>query len=251
VRFIGCVGDDAFGHALRDNLVREGIGCEHLKFGDRGSGTAVILLNTTDAQNAIMVGPGANDQVTLPASDELFDWADILMLQLETPVVVNVEATRRARAHGVKVVLDPAPAASDLPEELLCGVDLLSPNESELATLSGQAVKNVDDAIGAAERLMKRGVGELVVKLGDKGALWVTESRREHFPSTPVQPVDTTAAGDAFTGALSVGLADGIGTADAIRRACLAGALACTKLGAQPSLPTREEVDAFGAGQRP
>jgi ribokinase len=247
VRFIGCVGDDAFGRTLRNGLIDEGIDCEHLGISTRGSGTAVILLNRADAQNAIMVGPGANHELTLPGDDALFRWADILMLQLETPIGVNIEAVRRARACGLKVILDHAPATSDLPNELLYGVDILSPNENELATLAGRPVSGIEDAIAAADVLYERGVNELVVKLGDKGALRYTGTGHEHFQSTPVKPVDTTAAGDAFTGALAVSIADGDSMPDAIRLACLAGALACTKLGAQPSLPTRAQVQAYAA----
>ena len=244
VRFIGCVGNDPFGQALHDGLVSEGINCEYLHRSDRGSGTAVILLNTMDAQNAIMVGPGANKDISLPETEEPFVWADLMMLQLETPIGINLWAVKRARAQGVKVVLDPAPAAADLPDELLCGVDILSPNESELATLTGMRVGSVDDAARACACLIEKGVREIVVKLGVKGALWFNESRRTHFPAIPVQAIDTTAAGDAFTGALSAALADGLGMHTSIERACVAGALACTRIGAQPSLPTLERVEA-------
>ena len=244
VRFIGCVGNDPFGQALRDGLLSEGINCEHLQRSERGSGTAVILLNTTDAQNAIMVGPGANEDVALPDSDEPFEWADILMLQLETPIDINLQAVKRARAKSVKIVLDPAPAVADLPEALLCGVDILSPNESELATLTGMRVGSLDDAAGACACLAGKGVREIVVKMGAKGALWFNAGGPTHFPSVAVQAVDTTAAGDAFTGALSAALADGLNMRSAIERACIAGALTCTRIGAQPSLPTLDRIEA-------
>ncbi|MCC6683311.1 MAG: ribokinase [Phycisphaeraceae bacterium] len=247
VRFIGCVGPDAFGNSIRKALTAEGIDCDHLRTGSRGTGTAVILLEKQSAQNAIMVGPGANHQITLPASDELFQWADVMMLQLDTPVEVNTEAARRARLAGVRVILDPAPAADNLPDELLLNCDIVSPNETELATLSGKPVNNLDEAIAAAAALLERGLHELVVKMGDKGALWMTRQGRQFVPSVKVEPVDTTAAGDAFTGALAVALGDGRDMIDAIRWARLAGALACTKMGAQPSLPSQAEVEAFAA----
>ncbi len=247
VRFVGCVGDDPFGHAIRDGLVKEGIDCDHLTTADRGRGTAVILLNETNAQNSILVGPGANFQITLPEDDSMFEWADAMMLQLETPIDINLEAARRARACGVKVILDPAPASKDLPNELLALADIVSPNETELAILSGQHVLEAEDAISASQSLKSQGVSEMVVKLGSRGALWVERDSHLHVPSVPVHAVDTTAAGDTFTAALCVGLADGLEMPDAIQRACIAGALDCTHVGAQPSVPTTAEVDAFAA----
>jgi ribokinase len=247
VRFIGCVGDDAFGRTLRDSLTHEGIDCEHLRTGKRGSGTAVILLDQNTGQNAIMVGPGTNYELTLPRDDTPFQWADIMMLQLETPVAINIEAVRRARAHGVRVVLDPAPAVDDLPEELLTLADIVSPNESELATLTGRRLDGIDDALSAARSLLHRGVKELVVKLGERGALRVNHETRQHFEPVKIKPVDTTAAGDAFTAAMCVALADGFDLGYAIQQGCVAGALACTRLGAQPSLPTRQQVSDFAA----
>ena len=248
VRFVGCVGDDPFGHAIREGLIKEGIDCDHLTTADRGSGTAVILLNMTNAQNSILVGPGANFQITLPENDSLFKWADAMMLQLETPIDIDLEAAKRARAYGVTTILDPAPAVAGLPDELLALVDIVSPNESELATLTCCSLSgDLDEFVSAGRLLLKRGIKELVVKLGSRGALWVTGDSHLHVPSVPVHAVDTTAAGDTFTAALCVGLAEGLAMPEAIRRACIAGALACTRVGAQPSVPTTAEVDAFAA----
>lgn len=245
VRFVGCVGDDPFGKTLRQGLIDEGIGCEHLTTGDRGSGTAVILLNQNDGQNSILVGPGTNDQVTLPDDDDLFQWADSLMLQLETPVEINIHAAKRANAHGTRVILDPAPAVDNLPDELLRLVDIVSPNESELSTMTGRRIDSIDDAVDAARSLLKRGVKELVVKLGERGALWVTPTSHAHVPAVAVDVADTTAAGDAFTAALCVALADGAGMEPAMAKGCLAGALTCTRIGAQPSLPTRSQLQLY------
>ncbi len=248
VKFVGCVGEDAFGGSIRQGLLDEGINCDHLTTGDRGSGTAVILLNESDGQNSILVGPGTNYQIVLPDDDAMFEWADSVMLQLETPIAVNYEAALRARSHGVTTILDPAPAVAGLPDELLALVDIVSPNESELATLTGCSLSgDLDEFVGAGRLLLKRGVKELVIKLGSRGALWVTGDSHLHVPSVPVHAVDTTAAGDTFTAALCVGLADGLAMPGAIRRACIAGALVCTRVGAQPSVPTTAEVDAFAA----
>ncbi len=245
VRFVGCVGDDPFGETIRRGLTDEGIGCDHLTTGDRGSGTAVILLNQTNGQNSILVGPGTNYQVTLPDNDDLFKWADSMMLQLETPVELNIQAARRASAHGTRVILDPAPAVDNLPDELLSLVDIVSPNESELSTMTGRGIDSIDDAIDAARGLLKRGVKELVVKLGEKGALWVTPKSHTHVPAVAVDVADTTAAGDAFTAALCVALANGDPMEQAMAEGCLAGALTCTRIGAQTSLPTQSQLQLY------
>lgn len=245
VRMVGCVGNDAFGTQLRSSLEAEGIDCDAVRVSERGTGAAIILLDHDTGQNSIMVGPGANDEVTLPDNDELFEWADIVMLQLETPLKLNIEATRRASAAGVPVILDPAPAVADLPDELIRSVTIISPNESELAVLTGMPVDTVAQAVEAARALMARRVETVVVKLGERGALWVTRGEVHHVPAVPIRAVDTTAAGDAFTGALAVSLAEGMDKRDALERACLVGALTCTRLGAQPSIPTLHDLAEF------
>lgn len=245
VRMVGCVGDDAFGRQLRESLETDGIDCAAVAVSKRGTGTAVILLDRVSGQNAIMVGPGANDEVALPADDALFVWADMIMLQLETPLELNLEAARRAAKAGTPVVLDPAPAIADLPDELLQLVTYISPNESELALLTGMPVVTIDDAVSAARSLLDRGAKTVVVKLGEKGALWVTDHEQHHVPALSVKAVDTTAAGDAFTGALAVGLAEGLDKLAALQRACRVGAITCTRLGAQPSIPGLDALMAF------
>ncbi len=245
VRFIGAVGDDAFGAAIRQGLEADGIDCGLLKTVAGGSGTAIILLDQNSGQNSILVGPAANARLSLPEDDAAFAWADALMLQLETPVEVNVEAARRARKHGVLVVLDPAPALADLPEALLQLPDVISPNETELEILTGQPVRSTAAAEAGAYALMERGAREVVVKLGEQGSLWVGRHGAEFYPAYKVQVVDTTAAGDAFTGAFTLGLAEKRERPAVMRRALAAGALACTVLGAQPSLPTSAAVTEF------
>lgn len=245
VRMVGCVGDDAFGRQLRESLESDGIDCATIQTSRRGTGTAVILLDRTTGQNAIMVGPGANDEVVLPDNDELFAWADTVMLQLETPLELNIEAARRATEAGVPVILDPAPALADLPDELLRSVDIVSPNETELALLTGMPVNTIDEAVAATRTLLGRGAKTVVVKLAEKGTLWVTGDKQRHIPAVAVKTVDTTAAGDAFTGALAVGLAEGMDNVAALERACRVGALTCTRVGAQPSIPNLQELAKF------
>jgi ribokinase len=245
VRMVGCVGDDAFGTQRQSSLKAEGIDCGAVRVSERSTGTAIILLNHDTGQNSIMVGPGANDEVTLPENDELFEWADMVMLQLETPLALNIEVARRASEAGVPVILDPAPAVADLPDELIRAVTIVSPNESELAVLTGMPVDTDDQAVEAARSLIARGAETVVVKLGERGALWVTPDEVRHVPAVPIRAVDTTAAGDAFTGALAVGLAEGLDKMEALERACRVGALTCTRLGAQPSIPTLQDLAEF------
>ncbi len=250
VRFIGCVGDDAFGKQLRSSLEDDHIDCRLIRTSTRGTGTAVILLDRATGQNAIMVGPGANDEVVLPKNDEVFKWADIVLLQLETPLSVNIEAAVRAREFDLPVILDPAPAQADLPDALLKSVTITSPNESELSMLTGKRVDSIDAAEAAARLLLDRGCQQIVVKLGEKGALWVTQEHAHHVAAPVIEAIDTTAAGDAFTGTLGVGLAAGLDMPTAMNRACHVGALTCTQLGAQPSIPDLKALTRFKEAMR-
>jgi ribokinase len=244
VRFIGAVGDDAFGETIRANLERNRIDCALLARLEGGSGTAVILLDRDSGENSILVGPGANARFELPAEEEPFAWADAVMLQLETPLEINREAARRGRAAGARVILDPAPARDDLPDSFLADCHIVSPNETELEILAGtRPGSDLADVEKGARRLMDRGAGEVVVKLGSRGALYVHSGGALHLPAPAVDAADTTAAGDAFTGALAFGLVEGRGREGALKLAVRAGALACTKSGAQPSLPGREEIE--------
>ncbi len=155
-----------------------------------------------------------------------------------------------ARAQGVRSVLDAGAATRAAADVGLPGlVDLISPNEAEAEALTGIGVADAEDARRAAAALRDMGARDVVVKLGEKGAYWLGESGEGHFPAFPVDPVDTTAAGDAFTACLTVGLAEGLATPEAIRRANAAGAAACLALGAQPSMPTSKSVQAFLAGR--
>lgn len=243
VRFVGCVGDDAFGGQLLSALQDDGIDTQGVAVSSGSTGTAVILLDQVSGQNSILVGPGANAQIEAPDDPEWYAWGDILMLQLEIPVVTALKAAQRARRQGVRVLLDPAPASSDLPAELLNAVDILVPNETELATLTGLPVESLEQITAAARSLIAdSNVTELVVTLGSRGVLWVNAETTQHIEAIPVEVVDSTAAGDTFAGALAVSLASGMSLPDALLFATTAGSLACTRLGAQSSIPARREV---------
>ncbi len=251
VTMVGRVGRDTFGEELRATLTRDGVDVRFVRVDDeQASGVALIALDA-NGQNNIIVASGANMHVKpadVEAADEWIRRSQILLLQLEIPLEANLRAVELARAAGVPVVLNPAPARA-LPRELLSQVDYLIPNESEASLLSGVHVHDLDSARQAAQALRQREAGTVIVTLGEKGALLVHADSARHAPGFAVDVVDTTAAGDAFIAGFAVAMTQGKSLEDAVRFANAAGALATTRLGAQPSLPTLAEVQALlGAG---
>jgi len=246
---VGRLGNDDFGRALRAGLQAEGVDVSGVR-ADLGaaSGVALILLEPSGGNRIIVIG-GANlrvDDEDVGVARKLLQKADALLVQLEIPLAAVEAIARAARERAVMTVLDagaatPAAARADL----LGLMDVVSPNEIEAEALTGIRVQDERDARRAAERLRGRGARDVVVKLGAHGAYWLGSGGEGLFPAFEIQPVDTTAAGDAFTAALTVGLASGLTMPEAIRRANAAGALACLKLGAQPSMPTAAAVDEF------
>lgn len=247
VRFIACVGDDASAAAIRAGLDAEGIGIGGLiATRDAATGTALIVVDAR-GRNQIAVAPGANRR--LPPSaverrDEDFAWAEVVLCQLETPVETVIRSLEIARAHRKLAILNPAPAR-DLDPRIWSLLDYVTPNEGEAERLSGLRVDGLAAAREAGHALLARGAGTVVVTLGEQGALACVPGRDLHVPAFPVTAVDTTAAGDAFNGALAVALAEGAAGPAALRFASAAAALACTRRGARPSLPSRAEVDAL------
>jgi ribokinase len=242
VRLIACVGDDAAGREVRTALAGEGIGVDGVVTTHAAAtGTALISVDT-QGRNQISVAPGANrllsvEQVQARAGD--FAWAQVVVCQLETPLPTVRWVLAEARRRGVASIVNPAPVPA-APLDFFALVDYLTPNAGEAARLSGAAA---NDAALAAERLAGRGVATVVVTLGEAGALAWHAGRATRVPGFTVQVVDTTAAGDAFNGALAVAVAEGRPLEDALRFANAAGALACTRRGAQPSLPARADVE--------
>jgi ribokinase len=247
VRMVGCVGEDDAGDDLRDALAVEGIEVEALvTVPDAATGTALILVDQ-DGRNQIGVASGANHRLTsdmVRRQEATIAWAQVLLCQLETPLPAVQCALELARDHGVTTVLNPAPA-QPLGNDMLALVDYLTPNEVEAAMLSGIEVRDLASARGAGERLVARGVRRVVITLGENGALACDGAEALHFPAFPVRAIDTTAAGDAFNGALAVGLAAEGTIEQAIPLAAAAAALTCTKRGAQSSLPGRADVERF------
>lgn len=241
---IGRVGDDIFGSKLIDHLKKEGVHVEGVSItSNTPSGVAVIALSES-GENAIIVIPGANGTV---GADDLnylrshLHEARVLLLQLEIPMSAVLEAARLARAQGVTVILDPAPA-QPLPEELYHLVDIITPNTSEASSLVGFPVRTAGDAHQAAQVLRQHGVSSVVVKMGGEGAYSLTDQGGKYWTPYPVKVVDTVAAGDAFNGALAASLSAGLPLMEAINWGMAAGALAVTKPGAQEAMPYREEV---------
>jgi ribokinase len=241
---IGCVGDDPFGRALADSLAESGVALRHVAFcPDVSTGTATIIVEE-DGENRIIIVPGANGKMSAARIDGLADaiaGAKIAVLQHEVPLEVNTRVVEIAHESAVRVMLNPAPAYP-LPDRLLRMVDLLVVNEIEARALADHAVDGVESALEAAVKLHERGAGTIIVTLGAQGAVVLSERGRFHVPALPVEVVDSTAAGDSFVGGLAAALVRGDDLEKAVTYAVAAGGLAVTRLGAQPSIPTHEDV---------
>lgn len=243
VALIGCVGDDAFGAALRGSVGAAGVATKAIRTVPGATGVALIGVEA-GGQNSIIIAPGANAALSpadIEAEAATLRGAGTLLLQLESPLATVTRAAGIAAGAGARVILNPAPALNgSLPTDLLRYVNILVPNETEAAALTGAGAPRA-----AAEALRGWGIPTVIVTLGEQGALVATEEGIEQIPSFAISPVDTTAAGDAFVGALAVALAEGQPLAAAVRFASGAGALAATRPGAQPSLPIRADLDRF------
>jgi ribokinase len=255
VSMLGRVGKDKFGDFLLDNLKSNQVDSKLVQREAASTGTAIIVVDS-NGQNSIVLSPGANGKVS-PADVEKdsFLHHDLLLLQLEIPTPTVLSAAQRANQNNVRIILNPAPA-KPLPDELIALADFLIPNETELSLLTGMDVNDIHSAEEAARLLLQRGVKNVIVTLGSKGALAVSDKQVTHIQTYPVNVVDTTAAGDAFIGGFATKLVESASRhvnpqeqtsalQNAVRYGCACGALATTKFGAQPSLPTREEVENF------
>jgi ribokinase len=249
VSMIGRVGDDSFGVSLRKNLSAAGVETDHVSDTPGvSSGVALIGVEQSGA-NSITVVPAANGRLTaadVSACEKLIATANALIVQLETPIETVAAAIQIAKQNGVLTVLDPAPAPSEsLPQELMV-VDILSPNQSEAEALTGIAVIDWESAKRAAQAMINQGANDIVLKMGALGALvYSRDGSMYQVSARRAEIVDTTAAGDAFTAALTVALCEGLSLENAANFGSLAGTLACTRFGAQPAMPSRDELTAF------
>lgn len=248
VTLVACLGEDDLGSAYLKKLEQEGVNLQYIqRTPHRPSGVALIFVDNR-GQNAIAVAPGANSDLSpkdVEQAEPAIAGCQMVLLQLEVPLETVEKAITLAKKHRKPVLLNPAPARP-LPETLFKQIDLLVPNEKEAEVLVGRR----GDPASLARRLQEMGAKTVVVTLGEKGCLVVSPDAHFTVPAFPVQAVDATAAGDCFVGALGVALAEGQSLKEAITFASAAAALSVTKMGAQPSLPPREEVEAFLARRR-
>lgn len=244
---IGMVGADQEGQFMRESMQEDGIDTRFVGIDKmHGTGTAMITLDA-NGQNDIMVYGGANQSMTtdvLKGTDELFKDIDFIITQFETPQKVSAEAFKRAKANGVTTILNPAPA-KEIDPELLKYTDVIAPNETESALLTGIEITDEDSMIKTAECFKNKGVDNLLITLGSKGVFYSTPNDHGLVPAFKVKPVDTTAAGDTFIGALASQLKTDLSNiADALVYAQRASSLTVQKMGAAPSIPTYDEVKA-------
>lgn len=248
VRMIGCVGDDGFGETMLENLRMVGVDTRGIiRRAGIASGTAMILVHDATGQNEIIVAAGANRTLTeadVRAAAEQLAQSDAVIAQLETSLSATEAAMAIARQAGRLSVLNPAPFVP-LDDALLRSCDYLVPNENEASQLAGLAVHDPDSAAAAAQALRARGARNVLVTLGENGVWVEAETWRGHVPAFRVTAVDTVAAGDTFIGALVTRLVEGAPVREAARFGCAAAAIAVTRPGAQPSIPSREEVESF------
>lgn len=253
VTFVGCVGSDANGGFLRDQLASAGVGVSGLASCDRPTGTAIIFL-TPDGENSIVVSPGANeafDVARANASAEVWQRATVVVLSLEIPLETACHVALTASAQGARVMLNAAPSvplAASRPE-VLAVCDPLIVNEHEALDVLGAANDDPDanDFERLAARLLEAGARSVVVTIGSEGAVLADASGVSRVPAYLVHPVDTTGAGDAFVGAAAAELAAGASLVNAARFATVVAAVSVQRLGAQASYPDRTEAEAFMA----
>jgi ribokinase len=264
VAMLGCVGKDSFGPFLIESLKSNNVDTSHLRVDESATGTAIIVVDS-NGQNSIVLSAGANGKVSALDINALKLEAKLLLLQLEIPLETVIHAAKWGKQKAMTVILNPAPARA-LPDELIANADYIIPNETELNLLTGVPVTDDVSAEKAAKVLLSRGAKNVIVTLGEKGALVVSSKQVTHVDAYKIDVVDTTAAGDAFIGGFASYLiktlesdsklsdvhqhpqgtrAASLQIINAVKYANACGALAATKFGAQPSLPTKEVVEQF------
>ncbi|MGB3007778.1 MAG: ribokinase [Chitinophagaceae bacterium] len=243
VTFIAKVGNDIFGKQTIGGLQKEGIHTEYIFIDEKApSGTALIMVNA-EGENCIVVAPGANAELLPSDIDRVknFTAAEIILLQLEIPMLTIAAVVKMAKANNQKVIINPAPAQK-IADDLLKGLFLITPNETEAALLTGVKVEDEASASMAADVFLKKGVQNVIVTLGKKGAFFQNDHLKLLINAPVVQAIDTTAAGDTFNGALAVAITENMEWEQAIQFAVKAASISVTRLGAQSSVPQRSEL---------
>ena len=245
VTMVGRLGNDFFGKQFLEKFSREGINTDFVTQDDEnGTGVAMPLIDAS-GDNSIVIIPQANMALTVEninqAQSTIAD-ADVLVIQCEVPMDANQRAAEIAKQNDTLVILNPAPAQL-IPDQILKLVDIIIPNEIETETLTGLPTKTENEVLVAGRNLLSKGVETVILTLGDRGSLLLNEDGEKLIPAFDVSVVDTTAAGDSFCGVLAASLANGISINLSVEIANAAGALAVTKLGAEPSLPQRDAID--------
>lgn len=246
VTFIARVGNDDFGKAAIEGYRNDGVNTEDLLIDrNHSTGVAIIMVDERTGQNSIVVAPGANGQLSphdIIASEKTIANADAVLLQLEIPLESIKKVLEIASKHNVITILNPAPA-QPLSDQLLSLVDIITPNESETESLTGIVLENDESIKSAAGKLLQKVKKAVIITLGARGVFYKTKNGEEGFATTKkVEAIDTTAAGDVFNGYFVSGLFDGLGFEDAIKLANRAASVSVTRKGAQPSIPTINEL---------
>lgn len=246
--FLSAMGLDDLGDLVSASLEQAGVDLSKvLKVAEVPTGMAMISVDDA-GENSIVIVPGANESCDvryISENQRCIEDAEILLTQMEIPMDAVQQILSIAKKSGTITILNPAPAPEHIPPEILKGLDYITPNETELETLTGMKTETIEEIGAAAESLLARGVRNVLVTMGSRGAYLCNSGGKKLYPAYSVTPVDTTAAGDTFNAGLVVGLAEDMNLSDAIHLANVAAALSTTRMGAQTSIPTRQEVQAL------
>jgi ribokinase len=252
VTFVARVGQDMFGEQAIAGFIESGINVDHVERDGCASGVALIFV-AEDGENSIGVGSGANARLSpadIRKAESAFANASAVVMQLETPLETVQAAAELGHANGATVILNPAPA-QPLPDSLLEKISILTPNETEAELLTGIKATDDESCSRAADILLNKGIETVIITVGSRGAFVATKDSKQLVPGFKVKPVDTTAAGDTFNGALAVALAEGMPMIEAVGFANAAAAISVTRMGAQPSAPTRDEIESLSNTSAP
>jgi len=245
VTFIARIGNDMLGKQALVRFKKDGIDTTHV-FNDNSAPSGVALIMVSESgENSISVASGANANLNpddIKRSKSKIEEADILLMQLESPIETIQTAAEIAKSSGIKVILNPAPA-QELSSELLASIDIITPNETETEILTGIKVNTEEDLDNAVDKLLATGITTVLITLGSKGVLIAQENMNKIIPAYKVEAVDTTAAGDVFNGAFAVALANGLSLEEAVYFGNAAASISVTRLGAQPSAPMKSEIE--------